>query len=640
MKEKTSLVLISPNKKRKRMKLGDSLYDALIDMNIPIRSLCSGRGTCGRCKIQVEKGENHLNNLTQTEYIFLTTEEINQGFRLACQAKITNSFGIISIKLPERSIIDKQSFQLEGISREVELNPLLNKFFIKINPPTLKDSRSDEERLLKSLFNMTGIEPEDIFIKNNLFPKLSKILRQYDWEATIVKWKNQILNIEGNNTSDHLYGLAFDLGTTKVAGYLIDLKTGTTIYQHAEMNKQVSCGEDVISRISYVINGNQSGLNRIKKLAVSTLNTIIKICCEKSDIKYQDIYEIVLVGNTCMQQLLLGLDPMYLSKAPYTPTLSRSLDLPSKSVGLYSNENANLHIAPIIGGFIGGDCIAAILASGMLLSSDISMLIDIGTNTEIVLGNQDGAKAVSCASGPAFEGMHIKCGIRATSGAISKVKVDANNPDNIKVDTVNNEKPIGICGSAIVDLPAELLKARLISKFGAFNKHREKDLKRVREGRNGMEYVVSWKEENDLNKNIIFTQTDIREIQKAKAAIHTGASLLMDLMNCKIEDIENVYLAGAFGCYIDPENASIIGMYPEFPIKKFNFIGNAAGSGARLMLLSEEQRNISKKIKDIVKYYELATHPRFQEEFINSTLFPHKYLNLFPNSTKYLNLDS
>jgi uncharacterized 2Fe-2S/4Fe-4S cluster protein (DUF4445 family) len=638
MEEKTILLLISPGKIENRLNLGDSIYTALINLNIPIQSLCSGRGMCGRCKIQILNGSNFLNYPTQAEQELLEPEEIEQGYRLACQTKIDNVPGTVSLNILERSIIDKQNLQLEGVAREIKIKPLLKKFFIKIAPPTLKDTRSDEERLLKALQDISGIRSEDILINYNLIFELSKILRQSNWEVTIVLWKNEIIGIERDDTTNHIYGVACDLGSTKVAGYLIDLKTGAIISQVAKMNKQVSCGEDIISRMSYVINGDERSLNRLQNLAVSTINKIIKVCCEKSDISYKEIYEIVIVGNTCMQQLLLGINPVYLSNAPYPPTLTRNLNLPSRVIGLNSNENANLHIAPTIGGFVGGDCIAAVLASGMLLSSKISICIDIGTNTEIVLGNKKGANAVSCASGPAFEGMHIKFGMRAASGAISSVKINSNDADDIEINTINNKKPIGLCGSAIIDIPAELLKAKVVNKFGAFNKEMESELKRLRMGKRGLEYVITWKKDTDLTTDIIFSQSDIREIQKAKAAIHTGAALLMDLMGCKKEDVDRVYLAGAFGCYINPKNACIIGMYPEISQEKIKFIGNAAGTGARFMLLSEDQRNFSKIIQKKVKYYELATHPKFQEEFVNSTLFPHKDLNLFPQSAIILNM--
>ncbi len=638
MEDKTVLLLISPGKMKKRLKLGDTIYSALIDLNIPIRSLCSGRGKCGRCKIQILEGSNFLNYSTQAEQELLESEEINQEFRLACQTKISKVPGRVFLNLLERSTIDEQCLQLEGFAREIKLKPLLKKIFIKISPPTLKDTRSDEERLLKTLQNRSGIKFEEILINYNLLFELSKILRQSNWEVTVVIWKNQIIGIERDDTTNHIYGIACDLGSTKVAGYLIDLKTGDIISQLAKMNKQVSCGEDIISRISYVINGDETSLNRLQNLAVLTINKIIKDCCAKSDISYEEIYEIVIVGNTCMQQLLLGIDPVYLSNAPYPPTLSRSLNLPSKVIGLYSNDNANLYIAPTIGGFVGGDCIAAVLASGMLLSNKTTICIDIGTNTEIVLGNKKGANAVSCASGPAFEGMHIKYGMRAASGAISSVKINSNDPDDIEIDTINNKKPIGLCGSAIVDIPAELLKAGVLNKFGAFNKEMESELKRLRMGKIGLEYVITWKKDTDLIRDIIFTQEDIREIQKAKAAIHTGAALLMDLMECKKEDIDHVYLAGAFGCYINPKSACLIGMYPEISQEKIKFIGNAAGTGAQFMLLSEDQRNFSKIIQKKVKYYELATHPKFQEEFINSTLFPHKDLNRFPQSATILKM--
>jgi uncharacterized 2Fe-2S/4Fe-4S cluster protein (DUF4445 family) len=336
-----------------------------------------------------------------------------------------------------------------------------------------------------------------------------------------------------------------------------------------------------------------------------------------------------------MQLLLLGISPRYVVSAPYTPAVRRGVDVKARTLGIKVNPNANAHHLPIIGGFVGADNVAMLMASGIFESDETMMTIDVGTNTEIDLGTKKLIMVNSCASGPAFEGMHIKFGMRATAGSIEKISIDSETL-GVSYKTIGDVPPIGICGSGIVDTPAELLKAGIIFSMGNFVTEMSERTKRLREGPDGWEFVLAWKNETSIDKDIVVTQKDIREIQKAKAAIHTGAALLMRKMDVEEAEISRLVVAGAFGNYIDPENARIIGMYPEIPLDRIEFAGNLAGTGARMTLISKEIRKKAENIYTKVKYHELAADKNFQKEYLDSLKFPHSDLAKYPETIDLL----
>jgi uncharacterized 2Fe-2S/4Fe-4S cluster protein (DUF4445 family) len=368
---------------------------------------------------------------------------------------------------------------------------------------------------------------------------------------------------------------------------------------------------------------------------ITGVNEIIEECCEKAEVRPEEIYELNFVGNTAMQLLFLGLWSRYVALSPYTPVLRRGVDVNAARLGLRAHCNANAHYVPVIGGFVGADNIAVILASKMLESDDIIMAIDIGTNTEIDLGNKDLIMADSCASGPAFEGMEIKFGMRAASGSIEKISITPETLD-VYYRTIANTPPVGICGSGLVDATAELFKSGIIDIKGTFAPEMMENSNRIRRGQEGWEFVIAWKDETTITSDIVLTQGDIRELQKAKAAIHAGAEILLQRMELTEQDISKLVVAGAFGNYIDPENARTIGMYPDIPLEKVEFVGNLAGTGARMSLISREMREYTETISRNVKYVELAIDKNFQDEYLNSFYFPHANLNKYPLTVELL----
>jgi uncharacterized 2Fe-2S/4Fe-4S cluster protein (DUF4445 family) len=599
-------------------------------LGVDISTLCAGKGTCGKCKVRVMGDTGVSLERTKSEIKHLSEDEVHAGIRLACLTRLRESKVIY---VPLRSRVGSQRLQTEGLDVPVEPNPLVRKYNVTMPKPQLHDSRADEDRLLFALTEQHGLT--ELGIDFDVYRNLPVTLRESDWDATAVVWRNQIIALEPGNTSDRCYGLAVDVGTTKIAGFLIDLRSGKVVGVAARMNPQIPFGEDIMSRVTHVMMEGWDAVNELQGAVMSGINEIIEECCEKADVKPEEIYELNFVGNTVMQLLFLGVYPRHVAFSPYPPAVRRGVDVKASTLGLRAHPGANAHHLPVIGGFVGADNVAVVLASKMLESDEMIMAIDVGTNTEIDLGNRDMVMADSCASGPAFEGMEITFGMRATTGSIEKISIDPETFD-VYYRTIGDAPPIGICGSGLVDAPAEFLKTGLIMPRGNFITEMTEKTDRLRKSPNGWEFVIAWKKETEIDTDIVITLGDIRELQKAKAAIHTGADLLMQKMGVTEEDISKLVVAGAFGNYIDPENARIIGMYPEIPLERIEFAGNLAGTGARMTLMSFEMREYAEEISSKVKYYELAADKDFQKEYINSLYFPHSDLSKYPKTVELL----
>lgn len=444
--------------------------------------------------------------------------------------------------------------------------------------------------------------------------------------------EREIIDVEAGSTSDRKFGLAVDVGTTKIAGYLIDLNEGTTLSVGSIMNPQIPFGEDIITRINYTLT-KPEGLRELHESIISGINQMIRDVCLRADVSREEVYEMTVAGNTAMHHLFLNIAPKYLASSPYTPTISGPMDVEACKLGIDINPGGNVHALPIIAGFVGSDCVADILATGIDQSEDTCFLIDVGTNTEIVAAKGTELAACSCASGPAFEGAHIKHGMRAASGAIERAWIDEDSLD-VKYLTIENMEPKGICGSGMVDLLAEMLKAGIIDSTGRIQ-FRGDDL-RVRAGEDVNEFVVVRGADTAMGEDIVLTQRDVREIQKAKGAVYTGASILMRRMRVAIDDVDEIFVAGAFGNYLDPENMRTIGMLPDFSIDRVVGVGNAAGTGTRMALLSRKTRRRANEILRKVRYVELAADPSFQEEYIKSLNLPHIDMQRFPRTMEKL----
>jgi len=616
-------IVFQPEGKRVKVKIGSSVLEAAKLAGVDLTSTCGGEGNCGKCRVIVEKREN-VGPTTWVEKNKLTSDELSAGYRLACQTSVKGS---IIVRIPEESRTGKQRLQIEGIKTPVRLEPLVRKYFVRLPKPTLKDPRSDFDRLQEELRRRFGIR--NLTAEYDIVKYLASILREAVWEVTVTVFDGKkIIDVEPGDTTDRIFGYAVDIGTTKLAGYLLDLNTGKVIAVEPLMNPQIPFGEDVITRITYAMKGFKA-LGELQTVVVDGINQILEDLCDRVDVAPEEVYEMTAVGNTAMHHLFLNIYPKHLALSPYTPVIRGSVDVKAKEVGVKINPNGNVHVLPVIAGFVGADNVAVILATEIYKKDELCMALDIGTNTEVVLGNKEYMLTCSCASGPAFEGAHIKHGMRAASGAIEKVTIDPKSLE-VKYKTVDDAKPCGICGSAIVDIPAEMLKAGIIDVTGKMNK--DLNSPRLRDKEGVLEFVLAWKEEASTGGDIVVTQKDLREIQLAKAAMHTGAAILMKEAKVTEEDIDVVFIAGAFGSYIDPEKARIIGMYPEVPLKKVKVVGNAAGTGARMALVSKTARKTAEEISKKVKYIELANEPNFQKELMNSYYIPYADLSRYPET--------
>jgi len=533
------------------------------------------------------------------------------------------------IGVPRESQVDQQRLLLRGLERKIELAPAVKKVTVRLPKPTLQDVKSDTDRLTEALKSEAGFKPRVDYETLKVIPHA---LRKADWTVAVTLWRDQEMISVEPGPSQGLYGFAVDVGTTKLAGYLVDLNTGKIVATASMMNPQVSYGEDGISRIQYVMD-DEKNLTRLQETVIEGVNQLIAQACENSGISPELICDVTFAGNTAMHHILLGIPPNFVAAMPYPAALQSAVDVKARDLSLKVNRGAYIHALPTIAGFVGGDAVADVLATKLCEAEELSMLIDIGTNTEIVLGNKLHLTACSCASGPAFEGAHIKFGMRAATGAIEHVWI---NPRTLEVGyrTIGDAKPHGLCGSAVVDITAEMLKVGLVNNGGRLNT--ELNTPRLRKGEKSAEFVIAWKDEASIEGDIVVTQGDIREIQLAKAAIYTGASILMKQMQVHREEIQKIFLAGAFGNYVDPQNARIIGMYPDVPLERVQFVGNTAGSGARMALLSIDARQTAEEIAKNVEYVELGADPNFQSEFLKATYLPHQETSRFPNVIRML----
>ena len=592
---------------------GRTLYEVFLEAGIEITTICGGSGKCGKCRVIVDdQAFESTSSPTDVEKESLSAEELSRGIRLACQVEAQ---GNLEVYVPRESLNTRIRLQTEGIETDVEPFPLVRKYYAELPKPTLHNVEPDLERLLKHLSER---ETHSYSISPDLLRNLSERLRSANWEVTTTVWKErEIIHVEEGDTTQHCYGLAVDLGTTKLASYLVNLVTGETVATSSMVNPQVSHGEDVMTRIQHATKGEKER-DEIQDKIVDGINQLIAECCEKGGVDPHHVYEVTIVGNTAMHHLLLGITSRYLARSPYVPAVKGSLNVRARELNLDVNPGANVHFLPLIAGFVGSDCVANILATG-ILEEDHSLLLDIGTNTEVVIGNRGRLLACSCASGPAFEGAHIKHGMKASGGAIEHVKIDPSNLD-VFLRTIDGVEAKGLCGSGIVDAVAEILRVGIMNKEGTMRL--EEGSPNVRVNDAGEKEFVVVRAGEGSPRDIVVTQRDIREIQLAKGAIRTGIDILMQEMGVEPEQIKRVYLAGAFGTYIDSASAMAIGMIPNFSPTIITSIGNAAGTGARMALISGRARETCETISGNVEYIELGVHPDFQSVFIRSLDFP------------------
>ncbi|MFW9993262.1 MAG: ASKHA domain-containing protein [Candidatus Odinarchaeota archaeon] len=600
---------------------GEQLLHVAADVGAGIRSECGGKGTCKKCLVRpVDPG--FLSPPEERE-IDLIGDIIPQGLRLACQASVIDSGTVVIIK---ESRTKARQLQMIGIEQLIDIDPMYKKIPVRVPFPSLEDQRSDLTRIIDETRAVLGMN--DIRMNDELVINVnSGILRKSGWNLLVTLKDQEIVEVAPSTGPSELLGIAIDIGTSKIVGHLVNLKTGKTLAVTAAENPQLPYGEDVISRMSFA-SAKFGNLAILQEKVVTSINEqIVDQLVRQQGADINDIYSLVAVGNTTMQHLFLGVNPGYLGRAPYVPVFTESVELKANTARINMNTAGSVTVFPAIGGVIGGDCVAVALATGIDVSEDLCMAVDVGTNTEIILGNKDRLTATSCASGPAFEGYHVHDGMKAVEGAIEHLTI---NPGTFDVDyqVIGDVKPSGICGSAILDCLAELTKTGLVDNRGRLDQDPEN--KRFTGEKRHRAFIIATPGETSTGKPVIFTQEDIRNIQLAKAAILTGAYLLMKDTGTSEEDIKHVYLAGAFGNQVNPVNAKIIGLLPDFPLEA-EFVGNAAVSGAKQALLSKKALQRAKDIAGRTRFLELALDKQFQQEYASAMYLPHQDPNRFPS---------
>lgn len=589
---------------------GTTVFNAANWAGLAIDSTCGGRGTCGKCKVRLIRGADGVD---ESDAKFLSESELSQGWRLSCRASIR---GECVAEVPR--LMSSPKAALLGYGRHVVLAPNVDKLFLSLSEPTLEDQKPDLARVREALDDAGYQVRADLFT----WRSLPKTLRDNNFQVTAVVCGDELVALEGGDTTGSLYGLALDIGTTTVVGALTNLRTGAVEAVNSALNGQAPHGADVISRISFTMM-EPGGLDTLHALIVDTINSLLSQLLADSGVARENVYEAVAVGNATMLHLLLGIDPEPISVAPFIPTLTEAVTVPASEIGLNLHPNARLSTLPHLGAYVGADILAGVLATGVARGQDerLRLYIDVGTNGEIVLGSSRRTLATAAPAGPAFEGAQIKCGMRASNGAIEGVSIQ----DDVRLQVIGGDlAPIGICGSGLVDAVAELIKVGLVDKSGRLarvdqvrGKLPDAIVDRLIQVNGVRSFLLT-----SPREGIVLTQPDIRALQFAKGAIGAGVQVLLQRMGVTPDDLFEVLLAGSFGSYINPSSARAIGLVPWLPVERIVAVGNAAGEGAKIALLSFREREAANRIPDFIEYVELSGRPEFNDIFTEALAFP------------------
>ncbi|HEY4688380.1 MAG TPA: ASKHA domain-containing protein [Anaerolineae bacterium] len=584
-----------------------NLLDAARQAGIGLASVCGGEGTCGRCRVVIMSGE--VTPPADADRRFLSQLELASGQRLACRCHVHSD---VKVHVPKASLVTDQRLQLDGAARQLHIDQTIHAYAVEVPAPTLHDLRADLERVIDGLETAHGLRK--LSAEPGVIQSLSPLARRTEWRLTAYVRSREIVGFAAPGR--RAMGLAVDLGTTKIAGYLVDLETGEELAVTGLMNPQIGYGEDVISRLAHA-SRDEDGQRELARVVREGLNNLIGTLTDQSGVAREQIAEACIVGNTAMTHLLLKLPVRQLALSPFVAATSSALDVKGHELDLDLAPGAYVHILPGVGGFVGADHVAMILGSDLDRKPHTAIGVDIGTNTEIALHkpNESYLTSASCASGPAFEGAHIRDGMRASTGAIEAVRItDA----GIAIKAIGDAPAVGLCGSGIVDAVAEMVRHRIIDQRGRI----QRDAPHVRRNNTGLELLIVPGEHSGTGRDIVMTQQDVSEIQLAKGAIATGLETLLDATRTPREDIQEVIIAGAFGSYLNLDSALAIGLLPRLPNATYAQVGNAAGVGAKMALLSHKERTRAQHIARRTGYVELTVYPGFNRRFARSMLFP------------------
>ncbi|MBE0527671.1 MAG: DUF4445 domain-containing protein [Thermoleophilia bacterium] len=612
---------------------GTSLLDAAILCELDVPAPCAGQGRCGRCRVRVVSGE-----VERRSNAGLATAEILDGWAVACQTYVA---GPVEIEVPKRTtekvrphghaIAEPESLP---ITCDYQQNPAVRMFALEIEPPSLADNTSDFDRVRRALSQQHGIEA--IRAELPTLRRLGAALRMASWKVTVAlemrDWvygtylPPRLLRVYPTAFPQASMGLAVDLGTTSVVAYLVDFTTGHIVDSASAYNQQIACGDDVISRIIYA--KRRGGLERLQQLVVATINDLFEELQKRNGIELREIHEIAVAGNTTMTHLLLGMEPRYLREEPYIPTISAAPKLVAAELHLNANPVARVHVLPSVGSYVGGDITAGVISSGMYATDKLTLFIDIGTNGEMVLGTKDWLLSCACSAGPAFEGGGVRHGMRAAEGAIEDVYIDDATLEPT-FRTIDDAPAVGICGSGLIDLLGELFITGIVDKSGHIDRNAETERVRVFDG--VPEYVVCRAGEGGAEKDITLTEPDITGLLRAKAAIYAGFEVLCASVGVDLADVEQIFIGGAFGQYLNVEKAIRIGLLPDQPVERFHFLGNTSALGAFATLVCVNIRHEVIDVASKMTYLELSADNTFMDEYTSALFLPHTDLTGFPS---------
>ncbi|MDO8956973.1 MAG: ASKHA domain-containing protein [Deltaproteobacteria bacterium] len=648
------LVRFQPHNREIQVAKGENLLKAAMEAGIYIQASCGGEGVCGKCRVLIEKGE-----VESPRGPKLSEEDFQKGIRQACQTRILSD---LEVRIPVESELDKRFIararerisagrkvshqELESLVLGWCFNPALHKHYVEMEPPTIKDNRSDLSRVLLAMKKHYGME--SISVDSRLLKKLPFILRAEGWRATATLVQTRVesqlgeyqlrgsrrpklINLEPGDTTLEHFSIVLDIGTTSVWGQLLDLNKRQTLAEASDYNSQIRYGDDVISRIVY--SQRPGGLKQLQESVVGTINGIIRELVDKSGVNLARVSHMTAAGNTIMTHLLLGLDPKYLRESPYTPVANFIPPVRASNLGIEVGEHVHLYTFPSVASYVGGDIVSGVLGSGIYQRKPLTLYIDIGTNGEIVIGNSEWLVTAACSAGPAFEGGGIKHGMRATSGAIEDFRIHPQTFEPMLL-TIGMVKPKGICGSGLINMVAEFLEAEMISPNGKFNT--DLPSQRIRPGPDGMEYVLAYREDTATGADMVITEVDIDNLMRAKAAMYAGYVTLLQSVGLSVGNLEQVVIAGAFGSFIDVERAITIGLLPELPSDRFLFIGNGSLLGARLISFCNEILDDGERISRMMTNIELSESPAFMDNYVAAMFLPHTNSAEFPGVNQRL----
>jgi len=616
---------------------GDTVIRAALAAGVHVNASCGGEGVCGKCRVLIEDGtvEGGISEK-------LSEEDQKRGYRLACQAVVKSD---LVVRIPVESAIDPSVLKLQAAPRrtahirEMNFEELkekglfvapVEKVYLELPEPTAQDNLPDITRLI-SLLQLEHDEHR-LDVTLAVIRKIPRVIREDGFRvtATLVRpvrdvGKTRIINVQPGDASHQSYAIAMDIGTTTIYGQVIDLISGEVLAEHGEFNGQISYGEDVISRIVYA--ERPGGLAKINEVVMKTINKILAKIVKRSGVDPENISTITLAGNTTMTQLMLAVDPRSIRRAPYVPAATLYPPIKASDLGMDLGEHVAALVYPAVSSYVGGDIVAGVMGSGIYLTDELTLYLDVGTNAEIVIGNKDWLACAACSAGPAFEGGGLKFGMRAAKGAIEDFSIDPVTLEPMLI-TIGNVRPKGICGSGLIIMAGVMFELGIINNLGKFD--RDLDTPRIREDNGIYEYVLAWKDETQIDRDITLTEIDLENLIRAKGAIYSGCMTLLTEVGMGIEDIEKIILAGGFGSYVDLEKAMTIGLLPEMDPGKVIFIGNGSLLGAKMSSLTNRIRRDVVEVTKKMTNFELSDTPSYMDNYIAALFLPHTDMNKFP----------